>query len=695
MPRPLDPAVLPRVLARYAAWEKVSAAVDAILPVDVQGDERRYYIQRLAPDALNDIAKLYVALVKDLVRRDQLGAFATALFTQSSDNELLRAIMQERVSLGQDAEVSDGDLQSLRSAIEPFLNSNDFLEGMEAARFRVCAVWVDDGQQPAGIRGTGFLVAPDLVLTAHHVVSGLLVPGEPRVVGDHIEASESAKAGSGANLAFVFEYWWQAANLRLDALPAGALAIEPADGNWLEWSSANHPSDGLSHVFGDPDVATRLDCAVIRLSSRVGASVTGRSRRRVRGWERLNGAAPKLVAGRRVMVLQHPAGGPQVFDSGIYHSGDPSKSRLWYETESAGGSSGSPCFSSDPMLVGFHNAGRPKGFKGNTELCNQGVRIDRVIAALPPGLLQESKGPPPTAPGLWSLTEPPAAPDPVLGRAALRRHVDAMSDLGAEHRVLVVEQAPEVAAVGQSGKSTSVRILRAMTRDRPGCVVEFQAKAVCQMEPEAFLAELGRRIGIESLGDLPEKPQDERQATRWWAVDLPRWFGARLEERAQRASTALSDAATGVDSVLGPGLLLRELVWIAIDDIHLHPPESGMKELIAGMMAITDTQTVVGPGLRSLRWLLIGRVPDFVRERSIEYRFDAGLSQMAIGEPEYIEFLRSAWLAHGRPEAEFPADRAKDLYLFAQIQVPAIADQATRLPALAQAAAVAMGILLR
>jgi len=684
MADPFAPDILPKVLANYATWAKVSAAVDSILPPDVQSDERRNYIARLAPEDVNDIPKLYRALVTDLVAHDRLESFSVALFNQSPDNPVLREILRRRVAIDDDGVVDAGALQTIRDGTEPFLNSQTFFEGMEAARLRVCAVWVDDGKTPAGMKGTGFLIAPDLVLTARHVVAGLIGEGLATMVGGQIVAPDIATPGSQARLAFAFDYWTQASVFKLDAPPAGVCVVRPAE-NWLEWSSGTHPGDGLTHVFGAPPINENLDCAVIRLAKRVGAAVAGNTGSKMRGWVHLNGQSPTLANGNAIAILQHPGGGPQVFDRGNFEDQDPSTTRIWYSTKSTEGSSGSPCFDSDPAVVAFHNAGRPKNFHGPTEQCNQGVRIDHVIAAMPQPLITESQKGWTHDTALWSLSDDFKAPEAVLGRTQFKDWVVALFGLHPKCRVAIVEQAAEVSDVGKSGKSFSTRILRALARGRSGFVVEFSAKEVKSAAPEQFLAELGRRIGMTDLGEPPDKPTDERQLTRWWASDLPQWFGQLLESRANAAGTAALDTTSAREesSALGRQAVLREVVWIAIDDIDRDPPEGGIKELLAGMMGITDTASLVGPGLKSLRWLIIGHVPDFVRDRSIEYVHDE-VSQHRIGSDEWVDCLATAFISMGR-EDEFNAATARAIYNYSVAIIPDIADPALKLKALAAA----------
>lgn len=692
---PLEPAVLPNVLVRHVSWAKVVSAVDAVVPANArQGLAADVYIAHLAPDDVGDTPRLYRALVAEMAGRGWIGHFAVALVNQGQGNPVLRAILQRQVAVREDGSVTEAALQTLRNATEPFVNARSFFEGMEAARYRVCAVWVrKEGAARGKFVGTGFLVTPDLVLTARHVVDSLLETGPARfVAGLVVPGQEVPKPGSEARLGFAFDYWTGSGRFDQLGKPLDVTFERPKKA-WLEWSSEKHPYDGVRHDFGPPDICKLHDCALVRLERPIGAALAGNSGGRMRGWVRIPDAPAELETGNAIAILQHPASGPQVFDKGRYRNMDAARARIWYETEASGGSSGSPCFDSGPSLVGFHNAGWPTEYQGETATCNQGVFIAQLLAGLPEHVLEASRSNSVPDQALWSLSEPPAVPEPVLGR---REFIQIASDLfvpESGRRVLVVEQAKHEPPHARSGKSFSARILKALARSRAALVVEFRAEAIQKMPPESFLAAISQQMGMLNVSEAPPKPTDERQLSRWWSVDLPHWFGENLEQRARAGGMAREDhpasavAGAGPDPLAGPALgkqhVLRELVWIAIDDLDRFPPEGGMKELIAGMMGVTDTESLIGPGLKSLRWLVIGHIPDFVRDRSIEYLRDI-VSQQAIGATDWVECYATMFLALGR-EAEFSGNTAKALYDLSMRITPGIDSPFTRLEALAHA----------
>jgi hypothetical protein len=662
----ISPQTLPMLLEKHASWAAVMAAAESTLPPHMEPEQRRKYVEALAPDAINDSLKLWTALVDDLVERDKFDAFVSALYEGGNASSDLAKILSGAVSVDAAGNIDEAELQSINNKVKPFFNAEDFSIWLRTNMPCVCAIWVDDGRGNKGIVGTGFLVAPDLVLTARHVVWDLLVevPTGRGLIDGHEDTRDEQRPGSASRLCCVFDYRTIVSNFLREAPPVECTVVDAAD-RWLVWSSITDARDGRTHdFFGPPDIANRLDCAVIRLATPIGMKADPRRGGKMRGWLQLNGAAPSLRPREPITILQHPPGLPQNFAMKEYCAQDPSTTRIWYDTPTADGSSGSPCFGRNLELVAFHNAGRPERFDGETRLCNQGVRIDHVISALPPDVTNASRNPPPADVKLWSLSTDLAAPRPVLGRTDFKQYVLELMKPDAERRLIVVDEADNVKDIGKSGKSFSVDLLKALARGRSVSIVEFEAKELRSMAPDAFLREIGRRIKLDALDTAPPKTEDERQPTRWWASDLPNWFGGLLEKRAVASGTARSEIAAEHEreaaQANGQKVVLRELLWIVIENVHRYPPEGPMKELLAGMMAITDTDQALGAGLRSLRWLAIGHVPDFVRERSIEYLRDT-IFHDDIDRDAWIDCIRTAFESEGAAD-RFDEGLAGDSY---------------------------------
>jgi S1-C subfamily serine protease len=199
--------------------------------------------------------------------------------------------------------------------------------GAERAR-AVVRVVADFGV--GGIQyGTGFFIAPDLVLTNHHVL-----------FHDDLGAAERV------------EVW---IDYERDA--RGRL-VEPTI------VTGDAPS-----ITGEPE----LDWAVVRLPD-------------PRGYEGPVlplGPQRPLQVGDRVAIIQHPLGG--VKQVGLVHNDvrRAEESFIQYLTDTDHGSSGAPVFNERWEVVALHHLwDEVRGEDGRLEIRNQGVRIERVCERL-------------------------------------------------------------------------------------------------------------------------------------------------------------------------------------------------------------------------------------------------------------------------------------------------------------------------
>jgi hypothetical protein len=219
---------------------------------------------------------------------------------------------------------------------------------------QVCRVEI-----PAGLKatvGTGFLVAPDLCLTNHHVVQPLIdkhaEPADVRLRFDFRRADDGTVVSEGT--CFPLADDWLAASRppsRADDDPAAGL---PAD--------------------------DELDFALLRLAGEPGNSPAGRADQvpnsPPRGWIRSVGEAPE--AGHPLSILQHPDGAPLKIAFGHSTGLNTNGTRLRYTVNTAGGSSGSPCLDAQLDLVGLHHAGDPNFDTGHQPEYNAAIPIRAI-----------------------------------------------------------------------------------------------------------------------------------------------------------------------------------------------------------------------------------------------------------------------------------------------------------------------------
>lgn len=225
----------------------------------------------------------------------------------------------------------------------------NFLEiGTRAAR-AVCRV-VDSSSSALG---TGFLIAPGLIITNNHVLA------------DETEAEDALAE-------FQFELDGDEKPLR----PA-RFRLQP---NRL---FATSPKD-------------KFDFTIVAVSL-VGE---GNESLEAFGWLPLDERPNKILDGQPVVVIQHPNGNMKavcLFDSVcVFRDNAPDSPFLLYTTDTEPGSSGSPAFNRFWQVIALHHASAPTGKikAGEPEIMNRGIRVSSIFKALAagpvPGVLKGS-----------------------------------------------------------------------------------------------------------------------------------------------------------------------------------------------------------------------------------------------------------------------------------------------------------------
>lgn len=468
--------------------------------------------------------------------------------------------------------------------------------------------------------GTGLLVGPDLVLTAYHTLRRHIVEGK-------------AHAPAGGTLFAIFEHCGLAP---VDALqqppPAGVVRVA-FHAQWLLACCEHMPGDGL---FAHPDPAQqlelpkRLDFALVRLAEPVGRHTRQFAGGKRRRWWDISRHATAYAEDEQIIIPQHPNGMPQRIGFGRYREQDSlldtSHTRIRYNTETDKGSSGAPCFNQNFEFVGLHNAAfTPTGVDIRL---NQAVRADRILAKL------QEYGQTLQAPGglsdvpLWSVSENPATPRPILGRAALLRWIERAADDAVPADQTRCYYAHDGAAAGAAatrsgiGLSFSAQILRAARAgagsDEP--VVVLGADEVVPARAEDFVATLAHHLRVppSELMNLPRRPSadsalapalavdagafaagpapDIDKLDKWTCDDLPDWLNLALR------------------APLRPGQPADERpryrrVWVVLDNLHREALSSEVENLIAGLMGAGRADAMVRANLRGLRWVFLGAAP--------------------------------------------------------------------------------------
>lgn len=253
-----------------------------------------------------------------------------------------------------------GDQLRARQALERLLGGNDLTsinylaKGLNAAR-AVCRIHLKNMMGETRGFGTGFLVAPGVLMTNHHVIRGI-------------------EDANGALAEFNYEF-----DIR-----------------------GKEKSPVVFVILTDPPpIAVRhLDFCLVGVSSK---SDDERYNLSDFGWLPLNPDPGKAIIGEYLTIIQHPGGERKqicVRENKLLrydHNGDT----LWYATDTVAGSSGSPVFNNSWQVVALHRSGVPKTDADGHWLtvddklwdrsmdesriawiANEGIRISRILAYL-------------------------------------------------------------------------------------------------------------------------------------------------------------------------------------------------------------------------------------------------------------------------------------------------------------------------
>jgi endonuclease G len=208
---------------------------------------------------------------------------------------------------------------------------NFLLRGWQATK-SVCRLRF--GPRPIG---TGFLIAPGVLMTNNHVISDVDI---------------------ARGMLAEFDYELDEGDV---PFPTRVFNLDP---------------DRL--FITNP--LSKLDFTIVAVGERnaAGDSLSDQ------GWLPLDERTDKILEGEPIVIIQHPMGRQKricLFDSQLVDRPDPF---IHYTTDTEAGSSGSPSFNRSWQVVGLHHASVPTDAKskGGPVVLNEGIRISRIIAAL-------------------------------------------------------------------------------------------------------------------------------------------------------------------------------------------------------------------------------------------------------------------------------------------------------------------------
>jgi V8-like Glu-specific endopeptidase len=222
---------------------------------------------------------------------------------------------------------------------------------------RVCRLEYPETQGLA----SGFLVAPDLVMTNYHVIEEFLKT--PALV-DQIVVR--------------FDYKVLDDGISINSGKTYKLATK-----WLVETTPYSDHDNELAPTGEP-AAGELDFALLRIQGTPGKDPVGGDTNDphavARGWIAVKPTLHDFVANPAIYIVQHPDCKPMqiAIDADAVVGVAKNGTRVKYTTTTEPGSSGSPCFSANWELVALHHAGDPKYYAGLKPEFNQGIPINAI-----------------------------------------------------------------------------------------------------------------------------------------------------------------------------------------------------------------------------------------------------------------------------------------------------------------------------
>jgi V8-like Glu-specific endopeptidase len=184
-----------------------------------------------------------------------------------------------------------------------------------------------------GGMATGFLIAPDVLLTNWHV----------------FRTKELAR---GAKIRFNYQ--------------------KDLYGNFLPTDEYDCDPDSL---FKNNDDAEHFDYAVVRIKGEPGMK-----------WGYLKIQPIGIEVNNKLNIIQHPSGGPKQIAMNDNEAKYVDDSVVQYITDTLPGSSGSPVFNDSWQVVALHHSGGniPEPSTNSIHFRNEGIRINAIIKDIPP-----------------------------------------------------------------------------------------------------------------------------------------------------------------------------------------------------------------------------------------------------------------------------------------------------------------------
>lgn len=328
----------------------------------------------------------------------------TAHMTRAEGQAILSDIRPAAAKAARNGRKTERVLEEVLGGFDDSDQISFLHRGIRAAR-AVCRLV--QGGEPVG---TGFLVAPGIVLTNNHVIGS---------------------AADAATFTAEFDY-----ELTIDDEPRSPLYRFDLD---------------PERVFVTSDADSGLDFTFVAVQPE-----SRREREPIAtfGWLPLDERVNKILEGEPAVIIQHPRGNPKRVCLFAAELVDKLVDYLHYTTDTDGGSSGSPVMNRGWQVIALHHAAvtTDERRRGRNIVVNEGVRVSRIFETLRAGRALDGD----PRPALAAITAPEVVAD---GRPQAPK-ADAARDEGNRPR-----RGRPVARFASNGSSRRNERTRIQTRE--------------------------------------------------------------------------------------------------------------------------------------------------------------------------------------------------------------------------------------
>jgi V8-like Glu-specific endopeptidase len=327
-------------------WEKLSDALrDAFRRLNRFEEFVTYRFSKNLYDITiaDDLRELAYDLINEADREGWLRTLILGALQSNPGNQQLIAFSQEFFADTSDfidtslpTELSErGSRERIIRETNSFLDVDTWLGNLSRIQAQVCRIEFPKGTA----QGTGFLIAPNVVITNYHVMEA--------VINQNVDYK---------NVVLRFDYKKLVGGKSSD----GTEYRLTKENDWL--------IDQSPYVDNRLPTVEELDYTLLKVDGNPGNSILGEKDSPKRGWIELPTKKYEFSANTPLSILQHPKGQrlKLAFDTDAIIGVNENYTIVKYKTNTEPGSSGSPCFNIDWELVALHHMGIEGEYNGGT-----------------------------------------------------------------------------------------------------------------------------------------------------------------------------------------------------------------------------------------------------------------------------------------------------------------------------------------